>query len=399
MQVAFNFSEDVYHEMRDDNFPVPLGVLAGEAIAELIPSHRRHCVVQVGSVTAYPESGPDRAAHAAALLKLPPRWRGYMHEKAFVETVSSGDLCAIVMDGISPRDAAAIDDRWHSSAIPGYLGSFQLLHGRNLHEALYFMTLSPRYRVYQESLSFLVDPDAVDGDGDYDEILYNGLRDALPPLGITDLLLQSRGFDGTGWDPYAVNVKFAQATGRVERALEVYTDGVIAEITLRSRTADPRLLEILDAALAMLDSSPGREHLSQTALSCRRFLERLADAVYPPRETPKDAKHKLGKAEYLNRLWAYVHDCLGPDGSKTALAEMGARIDNLAKIAHKGVHDDINVDEVNRLVLNLTLLTHDIMKLAPPAKGPAESYAQEQMDEVSKMFDSIRRNGYPDDFP
>lgn len=65
MQVAFNFSEDVYHEMRDDNFPVPLGVLAGEAIAELIPSHRRHCVVQIGSAMAYPESGPDRAAHAA----------------------------------------------------------------------------------------------------------------------------------------------------------------------------------------------------------------------------------------------------------------------------------------------------------------------------------------------
>lgn len=172
---------------------------------------------------------------------------------------------------------------------PGYLGSFQLLHGHNLHEALYFMTLPPRYRVFQESLSFLVDPDAIDGDGDYDDI------------------------------------SVQQPAGCAERALEVYTDGVIAEIVLRSRTADPRLLEILDAALATLDSgAPGREYLSQAALSCRRFLERLADAVYPPRETPKDAKDKLGKAEYLNRLWAYVQDCLGPKGSKTALAEIGA---------------------------------------------------------------------------
>lgn len=324
MQVAFNFSEDVYHEIRDDKFPVPLGMLAGEAIAELIPSHRRHCVVQIGSVTVYPPSGSDRAMRATAFLKLPPRWHGYMREKAFVETISGGDLCAVVMDGISPKDAAAIDDKWHSSTVPGYLGSFQLLHGHNLHEALYFMALPSRYRVYQDSLSFLVDPSVLSGDGDYDEILYNGLRDALPPLGITDLRLQSRGFNGSAWDPYAVNDNFAQATGRVERALEVYTDGVIAEIVLRSRTADPRLLEILDAALAMLDSgSTGREYLSQAALSCRRFLERLADAVYPPRETPKDAKHKLGKADYLNRLWAYVQECLGPDGSKTALAEMG----------------------------------------------------------------------------
>lgn len=168
----------------------------------------------------------------------------------------------------------------------------------------------------------------------------------LPSLGITDLRLQSTGLNGTWWDPYAANFKFAQVTGRVERALEIYTGGMIAEIALRSRTADPRLLEILDAALAALENAdPGREYLSQAALSCRRFLERLADAVYPPRETPKDAKHKLGKAEYLNRLWAYVQDCLGPDGSKTALTEIGARIDNLAKIAHKGVHDDIKVDE------------------------------------------------------
>lgn len=64
MQAAFNFRESVYHEIRDDNFPVALGVLAGEAIAELIPSHRRHCLVQIGSVMAYPESGPERAAHA-----------------------------------------------------------------------------------------------------------------------------------------------------------------------------------------------------------------------------------------------------------------------------------------------------------------------------------------------
>lgn len=56
------------------------------------------------------------------------------------------------------------------------------------------------------------------------------------------------------------------------------------------------------------------------------------------------------------------------------------------------MHDDIKVDEVNRLVLNLTLLTHDIMKLAPPAEEPAQSYAQEQIGEVRKMFDNIRRD-------
>lgn len=79
----------------------------------------------------------------------------------------------------------------------------------------------------------------------------------------------------------------------MERSLGNYTEGIITEITLRARQSDPRLLEALDAALMTLQDRQGRESLAQAALSCRRFLERLADVVFPP-QTTKEGEHKLG---------------------------------------------------------------------------------------------------------
>ena len=39
-------------------------------------------------------------------------------------------------------------------------------------------------------------------------------------------------------------------------------------------------------------------------------------------------------------------------------------------VANKGLHSDVTVDEVHRLVLNLALLTHDLLKLTPPTGEP-----------------------------
>jgi hypothetical protein len=386
MQVAFNFDEEAYHEVGDGKYPAPLGVLAAEAIAQTIPSHRRHCAVQIGSVQPYPESWmSDAEKRGAALIKLPPRWHGFLYENAFVRTIGKGGLCAIVISGLSPQDATAIDDRWHSATVPGYIGSFEILRGHDLHEALYFMSLPRRYSIYKDSLAFLVEPQALEGDGDYDDDQYRQLGNALPAYGITDIRLQSTGLTDSLWDPYAANFDFAQVIGRVERTLQGYTDGIITEITLRARDADPRLLETLDAALVALNGEPGQEFISQAALSCRRFLERLADVLYPPKETA-EGERKLGQAQYVNRLWAYVAQTLGPNGSKTALKEIGHRIDRLSEIANKGLHDDISVDEMDRLVVNLALLTHDLLKLAAPTGVASESYSTTQVSEVARTM-------------
>ena len=55
-------------------------------------------------------------------------------------------------------------------------------------------------------------------------------------------------------------------------------------------------------------------------------------------------------------------------------------------VANKGLHGDATVDEVQRLVLNLALLTYDLLKLAPPDEQPARSYESEQAAEMYAML-------------
>jgi hypothetical protein len=84
---------------------------------------------------------------------------------------------------------------------------------------------------------------------------------------------------------------------------------MIDEIVLGIAKFDPRLVRQLHGALKTFDGLDNGDSLAQVALSCRRFLERLADALYPPRPG-KINGHKVGQGEYRNRLWAYINDAI-----------------------------------------------------------------------------------------
>jgi hypothetical protein len=389
MHVAFNFAESVAFARPSTYHSVDVAAVA--AIADVVPAHRRHCRILVGSVPTYYAPTQDRHKFAQAVVQYPARWRGYIDLPAFRVAVASDDLCAIVVDGISSKDAEIIDDRWHTERMEGYIGAFQLFRGDNYHEALYLMVLPPRYHVYRATLDFLIGPGAEHGDVDYDHGRFDELANVLPSHGIETVRKRETGATGTVFDPYETNPEFARTVGKVERLLSSYIDGIIAEITLRARESDPRLLEVLHAALDALERDEGREFLAQSALSCRRFLERLADAVYPPR-APIDGR-KLGKEQYVNRLWKYVEDKLGADGGRTAKQQIGSRIDYLTRVANKGLHSDVSVDEVHRLVLNLALLTRDLLTITPPTGIPSESYATELQSELLRALRTSQPDG------
>jgi hypothetical protein len=71
--------------------------------------------------------------------------------------------------------------------------------------------------------------------------------------------------------------------------------------------------------------------------TCRRILESVADAVYPPRtESVVDASGRprnVGPENYINRLWMFIADSMsGSTHSKVLLAtlqDLGSRVDKV----------------------------------------------------------------------
>lgn len=108
--------------------------------------------------------------------------------------------------------------------------------------------------------------------------------------------------------------------------------------------------------------------------SCRRFLQAVADAVFPPRDAPRIKKEgseskliQLGREHYINRLVCFVEDressetFAGVVGSH--LRFLGDRLDALFNSTQKGSHATVSRREAERYAAYGYLLIGDILSL------------------------------------
>lgn len=117
-------------------------------------------------------------------------------------------------------------------------------------------------------------------------------------------------------------------------------------------------------------SSDNPEDYANAVHSCRRILLDLADALYPPSDTPLQINGKsikVGADQYINRLIQYIssksesktyNDVVGSD-----LSSIGMRLDAINDAVCKGTHTDVTKDEATRYIIHTYLLISDIIAL------------------------------------
>jgi hypothetical protein len=120
--------------------------------------------------------------------------------------------------------------------------------------------------------------------------------------------------------------------------------------------------------------SENPEDWANAVHSCRRILQAVADAVFPPssesrvKETPKGPTEiKLGKDNYVNRLVCYAE---GQSASKrfsdlvgSHLGFLGDRLDAVFRASQKGSHAVVMRDEAHRFVVYTYMIVGDILSL------------------------------------
>lgn len=276
----------------------------------------------------------------------------------------------VLIEGLSATDAQAL----HASLLPrlGYRGALQALPTNPAHLVLYLHALPPRLRLVRDAVRVLhtsFEAPEVAGDDNRDWITYRKLEETrwFPKVDWEDT-----GVQGTIFDPFDVP-SHSELVGELEQLLATQMSNVVDEVLLRSAVLDPRIAETLHAALDLLEAHRTREQLAQVALSCRRLLERLADALYPPGPSLPGARD-LGHAQYRNRLWAYVDERLAQSESnrkvlQSSLEDIGNRVDRLDTLANKGLHAQVDAAEVQRLLVGVVVLAYDF---ARPEFCPAE---------------------------
>ena len=150
--------------------------------------------------------------------------------------------------------------------------------------------------------------------------------------------------------------------------------------------------------------SDNPEDWANAVHGCRRVLQELADAVFPAQEEPRntlvkgEAKSiKLGNAQYINRLIAYIEDSSESErfaelvGSE--LEYIGNRLDALFKASQKGSHSTVSKEEADRCVVYTYLTVGDILSLHAPLTTVGNSFLEETLDSEGEVepIDSLTR--------
>lgn len=151
------------------------------------------------------------------------------------------------------------------------------------------------------------------------------------------------------------------------------------------RSIAPKAIEQLLAAEERMADGDG-ESLSASLTSCRRVLSTVADAVFPPRSEPHvdhaGKSRKVGEAEYLNRLLAFMESSVSSGSTRsildTQLSYLAARLDAVYAKASKGVHDDVTIDEARLVLVQTYLYLAEVARVAARVPPVEESRSTPQ---------------------
>lgn len=339
---AYSESGNYWHEIRDAVFSTGIIQRSG-----------RHMKLSIGDVLVGIERGQDpEALFMAAFANS--EW-GRVHEERLLEGFPT--VFGMVFENMPTALAEELSDALFEHG--GFMGAISIHLEFPPHLALYRLRLPPHYRIEGMKLRSFYSMGNQDGCDPSD------LED-MQRLGYEDTAFEDTGAGRTILDDFDTPRHFERVAAFRKLLTHWLPDGEDAsyQLTMMLEDLSPKLFNALGAAAERLASADNEEEVAQVAVSGRRYMEQLADALFPPTDVPR-GKRKLDKQAYRNRLWAFAEDHL--QGDSTRLSAIGKEVDRVIEELNAGLHADRPKDRVARSIADAALLTATLFALNPNA--------------------------------
>lgn len=339
---AYPESGKYWHEIRDAVFSTGI-----------IQQSGRHMKLSIGDVLVGLERGQDAEALFMATFGN-SKW-GCVHEERLLEGFPT--VFGMVFENMPPALAEELSEALFKH--PGYIGAISIHFEFAPHLALYRLRLPPHYRLEGTKLRSFYSMGSQDGCDLFD------LED-MRRLGYTDTAFEDTGAGRTILDDFDTPRHFERVAAFRELLTQLLPGGEddAYQFTMMLEDLSPKLFNALGAAAERLANAENEEEVAQVAISGRRYLEQLANALFPPTDTPR-GKRKLDKPAYRNRLWAFAEDHLRDDPSR--LSAIGKEVDRVVEELNAGLHADQPKERVARSISDAAVLTATLFALNPNA--------------------------------
>lgn len=335
------------------------------AFMESVPRHRRHARFSIGTLFLPQLAQRLGSIEDAANSVLGERWTVWSTFLGpdLAKHINSFNIAGFVVDSLTPSDARSVHIRLKDAE--WYLGAVQIRPEVPEHWRVFLKGIPSKFRIFEDSLCLFHMELELEIEDSRDHVEY---REWEASGLFAFVRWEDSGVRETVFDPYH-DMQHFRRLGEADELLHSQFSFMLGETLMRCSDLDPNLTQRLYSAIKAFEGHETAEGLAHVALSCRRFTENLADCLYPPREEKVNGR-KVGPAEYRNRLWAYATENINSDTTRDLLTanveDLGKRIDKLDELSNKGIHANVSSSDVNRLLLSLLIVTHDLISLRQP---------------------------------
>jgi hypothetical protein len=319
----------------------------------IIQASGRHMRLSIGDVIVGFHRGDDPARiYEAAFLRS--EWK-LLHEERLQTAFSRSVIFGMLFENM-PR---AVAEELHKALSPdtGYLGAVAVSFDYGPHLSLYRNCLPSKYRLKGTSCRAFFSMGQEDGKDEYD-------LEEMRRLGYVDVDWEDRGAHGTIFDDFDTPRHFERIAAFRKAISPLLPGGEDAayELVMVLEDLNPKLFNALGAAMERLLAAETEEEIAQAALSGRRYMEQLADVLFPPTDVERGGR-SVGKAAYRNRLWAFVEDNVAGDVGRRDV--LGREIDRLVEELNGGLHSDKPHQRILKAFADAAQLTAELLALNP----------------------------------
>lgn len=352
MNVAFLF--DAYYPAHKSNYyTAERTLLFGNG---LIRQSGRHVKMSHGDVLIPNGTTAERDRLREAVYLDHGLWRA-VHQGKLRDTWGRAEVSAMMFENM-PRDLV---DRLYGvlSTDGSFLGAIEVNFAYGPHLSLLRNSLILSHRLKGDIARVFYSMGNEDGRDPHE-------LTAMRALGYTDVDWEDKGARKTIFDDFDTPDHFAQVLSIRETVAPLMNGGEDAacELCLVLEDLNPVLFNALGAASVALNNAAHEEHVAQASISGRRYMEQLADALFPARTTPHNGIN-VDASHYKNRLRAFVADNL--DGTDPLIAQIYSEIDRLVEEWNGGVHGNRTKDRMLRALADVSQLSAGLLALSPEA--------------------------------
>lgn len=351
---------------------------------KVLQSADRNMRVSVGDILTFGavSRGPDRTyAHLVRVCRAlyRPTELDLLIADRLEATHGKATVFCWLFQNMTPDTARALHARLERD--PAYLGIMDVNFSNPGHLALFRNSLVEEYRLLGTHCSVFYDM-GLNEDPDVAE------REIFEQHGF-QVDYEDAGARRTIFDNYDTLEHFTRVEDfkRVFSKFPDLSDNRTSDLALTLEELHPKLFDAFASAARTLERAETEEDLAQAAISGRRLLDRTADYLFPAQDEQRNGRD-VGKAQYRNRLWAYLEEAISEAGvsDPLVLASLGKELDRLVKLFNAGLHADPSLNKVQSAFRDLVLWLAKVIEINPSRiRRPYLAYEDELMRFIKKV--------------